>query len=101
MVEEQIAQIGIDDKGRLFVQPEEQDFPYIYRAAMEVRWDSAGRKLISPKPREWSYLDWFRQIVAAAADEYGVYLKVGPRTTWIDIPEDLRREIESIKAPPK
>ena len=66
--------------GRLLVRPKVCTFPYIYRAAMEVGWDPDNRALFSPKPREWSYLRWFQQIVAAAADEYGVRLVVTPYT---------------------
>jgi hypothetical protein len=66
---------------------------------MEVGWDPDSRTLFSPKPSEWSYLHWFRQIVAAAAGEYGVRLVVTPHTKWFDVPDALRTEIEAERKP--
>jgi hypothetical protein len=99
MKEDQIAQIEIGPDAKLYVQPLQETFPYIYRAAMEVGWDVESRRLFGPKPREWSYFDWFRQIVAAAADEYGVSLKISPSTMWVNIPTELRSEIEAYRLP--
>jgi Integron Cassette Protein Hfx_Cass5 len=98
MVEDQIVEVGIDQDGKLYVRPGEQTFSYIYRAAMGVGWDSLRRALFAPKAREWSYLDWFRQILAAAADEYGVRLRIGAATTWSDVPDLLRSQIERDQA---
>jgi len=39
MVEDEIAEVGIDHDGRLYVRPTGHSFPYIYRAAKEVSWD--------------------------------------------------------------
>jgi hypothetical protein len=36
---------------------------------------------------------WFRQILAAAADEYGVRLRLTPKTIWTHIPEEVRLEM--------
>ena len=33
-----ISEVGIDDKQRLYVIPEKQTFEFIYRAAAEVGW---------------------------------------------------------------
>lgn len=96
MAQENIAEVGIDEVGRLYVRPTSTSFDYIYRAAMEVKWDAANRRLSSPKPREWTYLDWFKQIVAAAADEYGTALRVTPDTGWTDVPAELQDEIEGL-----
>jgi hypothetical protein len=96
MAQENIAEVGIDEAGRLYVRPTSTSFDYIYRAAMEVNWDAATRRLFSPKPREWPYVDWFKQIMAAAADEYGTALRVTPHTGWTNVPADLRAEIEGL-----
>jgi hypothetical protein len=93
--EDEIAEIGIDQAGRLYVQPAKQTFPYVYRAAMEVHWDQARGVLFSPKPREWSYRQWFRQILDAVTDEYGVHLRIGVGTTWTNVPDLLRTQIEA------
>lgn len=96
MAQETIAEVGIDEVGRLYVRPTSTSFDFFYRAAMEVNWDAATRRLFSPKPREWTYLDWFKQIIAAAADEYGTALRVTPDTAWTNIPAGLRAEIEGL-----
>lgn len=93
-----IARIEIDATGRLCVTPSSVTFDHIYRAAMEVHWDNDGRFLYSPKPREWSYADWFKQIVAAAKDEYGCDLKITNSTEWKEIPLDLKDQLLNIWA---
>jgi hypothetical protein len=98
MVEDEIAEVGIDHDGRLYVRPTGHSFPYIYRAAKEVSWDPVRGVLFSPKPREWSYRDWFSQILSAVSDEYGVRLKVGPGAIWSNVPDELRKQIETDQA---
>jgi hypothetical protein len=95
MTEHEITEVGIDHDGRLYVRPAGQSFPYIYRAAKEVGWDPARGVLFTPKPREWSYRDWFRQIVAAISDEYRVRLRVSPAAVWSNVPDELRKQIET------
>ena len=87
---------GIDEEGRLYVRPSRSSFEHIYRAAMEVNWDSPKRRLFGPKPREWSYVDWFKQIVAAPADEYGTTLSLTGDTIWSNVPFALQIEIEAL-----
>jgi hypothetical protein len=76
------------------VKPTFSSFPLVYREAVEVNWDASKKVLYSPKPREWSYFDWFRHIIDIA---YGDKSKVSitPETAWIQIPEDLRLQIKS------
>ena len=95
MNEDQIAEVGIDEAGSLYVRPVTKAFPYIYREAMEVGWDPANRRLFGPKPREWSYADWFRQITRAAREQSTV-LRITPATVWTNVSEQLRREIEAV-----
>ena len=83
-----IKEVGIDADGRLRVRPGSERFPGIYREAMEVGWDATGNFLFSPKPREWSYLDWFRQILEAARI-HGCELRVSDETLWSDIDPEL------------
>jgi hypothetical protein len=99
MREDSIAQVGIDVDGRLYVKPTSTSFDYIYRAGMEVGWDSSERRLFSPRPREWTYLDWFKQILAAVADEYRTRLRLTPETVWSNVPTAVRAEISSLPEP--
>jgi len=44
---------------------------------VEVHWNDKEGYLFSPKPREWSYLDWYKHIIGVVKDEYGYnYLAV-------------------------
>jgi Integron Cassette Protein Hfx_Cass5 len=100
MTIDEIVEVRIDGGGKLLVRPQVGTFPYIYRAAMEVGWDPDNRTLFGPKPREWSYLRWFQQIVATVEGEYGVRLVITPQTTWTNIPDALRAEIEAERSQP-
>lgn len=94
MKEDLIAEIGIDVTGRLYVRPSACKLPAIYRSAMEVHWDPEREVLYSPKPREWDYPTWFKQILLAAAYEYGIVLKVRQSTAWVNVAVALREEME-------
>jgi hypothetical protein len=88
-----IAALGIDVEERLFVRPASATFPQIYREAMEVHWDPGSRQLYSAKPREWTYPRWFQQIIHAAAEQ-GCDLRLTASTAWVDIPAEVKAEIE-------
>ena len=95
MRDEPILEIGVEASGRLFVRPAQTTFEQIYRAALGVNWDDARGALISSVPREWTFTQWFQQVLAAAFDEYGVVLKLTHLTKWSDVPAELQREMES------
>jgi Integron Cassette Protein Hfx_Cass5 len=93
-----IAAISVDAAGRLLVKPalsKNADFNFIYRAAMEVSWDSELRSFSAPAPRAWSRADWFKKIVAAAKGEYGVQLCLSPDTQWSNVAAEDKQEIEA------
>jgi hypothetical protein len=93
MRQDTIAKIEIDAEGKLYIVPVSSSFPYIYREAMEVRWDAERRSLYSPKPRDWSYCRWLQQIVAAAREQ-GVSLSFSPTTEWLNIDQAAKAELE-------
>lgn len=93
---EAIAEVRIDESGRLCLVPESRRFPYIYREAMEVHWESEGAFLCSPPPRKWSYAQWFQQIVSAA-EQQGYRLRITPSTRWSDVSPELKSEIEALQ----
>lgn len=99
MNSEAITLIRIDEKNRICITPKETDFQYIYRAAMEVHWDGSGKFLHSPVPREWSHLQWFKQIIGAARDEYGCQLLVTDQTAWENVPDTTKEEILKTMSP--
>ena len=91
--QDSISEISIDDSGRLCIKPTTKEFTFIYRSATEVHWDNNKRFLYSPKPREWTYLDWYKQIFSAILSEYGCELTTTTDTKWSKIPEELKRDI--------
>ena len=93
MESDTIAEVSIDDSGRLHVRPSRTQFPHVWRAAMEVYWNESSTTLHSPPPRSWSYVDWYRQIVAAAKDEYGCTLVLTLETQWVNVPAELREAV--------
>ena len=96
MTEDGIAEIGIDEAGRLFIRPSTQAFPFVYRAAMQIGWDAETNRLLSPPPSDWSRLEWYGQMLRAAADEYGVDLRLSVTTKWSNVPQALRTQIEAV-----
>ena len=87
-----IAEVGIDTQGRLYIKPESMEFPFIYREAMGVHWDAEEHFLYSPKPDDWSYFQWFIQILSAVKSQ-GCQLILTNSTKWVSIPDDLRSAI--------
>ena len=94
MSTERIVEVGLDESGGLYVKPEAAKFPFIYREAMGVHWDKDRERLYSPKPKEWSYIEWFKQI-CRAAEEQSVSLVLAPSTIFLNLPEEVASEIRS------
>ncbi len=90
---DQITEVGIDDQEQLYVAPKNARFPYIYREAMDVHWNDEKQILHSPKPRQWSYVDWLRQILSAA-EQQSFRLTISPKTAWRNVPSALKQELE-------
>lgn len=95
MERDEIIEIGIDSEERLYLVPKSKQFPLIYREAKEVSWSPEGKCLYSPKPREWSYVRWYNQIVNAAKEQSCI-LSISKNVKWVDVPESLKLEILSI-----
>lgn len=90
---DQISEIGIDIEERLYIKPSIARFDLIYRTATEVHWDASGLFLFSPKPREWTYLDWYKHIVDVVNSELCYKLVLTDETIWTNIPKELKQEI--------
>lgn len=88
-----IIEIGIDEEERLFIKPGKAAFPLIYRTATEVHWDDKNKFLYSPKPNEWTYLDWYKQIIGVVKTECNYILKLTGTTKWTNISDDLKKKI--------
>ena len=93
MKKDNILEIGIDDKERLLIKPEKERFTIIYRTATEVHWDNNGFFLYSPKPRDWTYFDWYKHITNVTEIECNCKLILTDKTRWINIPNELKEQI--------
>ena len=93
MRRDNILEISIDENGRLQFKPKKEKFALIYRSATEVHWDDKGLFLYSPRPREWTYLDWYKNIVSTIWTEYRCKLNLKNETSWTLIPEELKQSI--------
>lgn len=93
MTTDKILEIDIDDKERLFIKPQVEQFEFIYRDASGVNWDNTEKVLYSPKPNELTYFDWFRQILLATNGEYGCVLQITDKTKWTNITDELKQQI--------
>lgn len=93
VVKDDILEIGIDNWERLYILPDRMRFQYIYRSATEVHWDDNIGVLYSPKPREWSYLDWYKHMINVVQTEYEIDLKLTKNTRWVNIAPNLQDQI--------
>lgn len=93
MDRDSIRELGIDSEGRLYLVPESRKFPYIYREAMEVHWDSELGRLYGAKPRKWNYQQWYTQILSAAKEQSCI-LFLSENTTWVNVPEAVKASIQ-------
>lgn len=91
--QDEIVEVGIDKSERLFIRPKNERFTLIYRTAAEVHWDEKELFLYSPKPREWSYYDWFKHIIDVADKECNSKLVLTHRTIWTNIDLNLKKQI--------
>ena len=92
MKQDAIIEIGIDGEERLYIKPSSIRFPYMYREALEVQWNSKGLILYGSKPRKWSYLDWYNQIIRAAREQ-SCELTLNESTSWFNISDELKSQI--------
>lgn len=90
---DEIIEIAIDENERLLVKPKNTSFTLIYRTATEVHWDEKLLLLYSPKPREWTYLNWYQHIINVAEVECNTKLILTARTVWTNITQDLKKQI--------
>ena len=101
MIEEKIAEIGVDELDRVYIKPLSQSFEQIYRAAMQIHWDDAQQYLCSPEINletgKWTHIQWFQQIIDSVADEYGVHLVHTSNTIWLGVSETLKARMKAAR----
>jgi hypothetical protein len=90
---ETIKAIGINEQEQLYIKPCTKQFTLIWRSATKVHWNDKERYLYSPKPIEWSCLDWYKHIVSVIVDEYNYKLIVVEDTMWHNVYDALKSQI--------
>jgi hypothetical protein len=89
-----ITSIEIDKDGRLHLITAKVTFPMIYRTATEVHWNPEKHSLYSPEPRDWTYKMWFEHILNVAEKDCNCKLVITKNTNWVNIPAELKEEIQ-------
>lgn len=89
-----IEEIGIDEERRLYLKPANATFPMIYREAMGVHWNNERGYLYGAKPQKWDYVEWYQQIINAAAEQ-GCNLLFSQNVSWVNVTSELQVKIIS------
>lgn len=87
-----ILEVGIDEANQLYLHPSRGEFPYIYREAMDVHWDTVRKHLYMHAPREWTYEMCLNQILDAAQEQSSI-LQLAEGTIWKNISPSLKSEL--------
>ena len=85
-----IEKISLHEDDILYVKPKGYFFEMLYRSTMGVHWDEPQKCLYHDPPKSWNTLQWYRQIIAAVENEYGITLKVCPETVFENIDEKIK-----------
>jgi len=88
-----IEAIGINEQRQLYIKPCTKQFTLIWRSATQVHWNDKERYIYSPKPTEWSYMDWYKHLVMVIANEYNCKLIVVDDTLWHNVNDELKEQI--------
>ena len=88
-----INEIGIDDKDGIYIKPENAKFPLIYRSASGVHWDDRKNILYTTNQSGWTHLEWYKQITGVIRDEYNYELLLTDKTIWTNVSNELKKEI--------
>src|SRR6476619_6465963 len=95
-----ICEVLIHDSLGLCIIPKPpSDYRFVYRAAQSACWSNESRMLYLRPIEGWAYLDVFKCIVGAVAEEYSDRLFVNGETVWTRIPASVRANIEALGLP--
>lgn len=92
-----IGAVSLDPLGRIHVVPllpPMQTYELVYRAGMSVHWDQQRRCLLVAPTFQGPAIRQFELIVTAVREELGDMLVFDPRTSWFQVPDDLREMLE-------
>ena len=96
----EIIKVEVTNDKKLLVTPvfdkekSESLYQFIYRMATGAYWNNEKQSFSSPVPREWSYFQWFENIVYCAKSELGISLVITAKTDWINVPDEEKKKME-------
>lgn len=91
-----ITEIGIDMKKRLYIKPAREKFALIYREAAGIGWDNIDSILHGSEPKNWTYSQWYSHLIEIIKIECNCYLTLTDTTKWVNISDDIKKQILSI-----
>jgi hypothetical protein len=88
-----VVKVSLDSRGSPVVTPSispEEDFEFLWRAAMSTRWLPEERAVgVAPDSRLSPEVA-MRCIVKSLAGEYGCRLELTDATEWVQVPQSVR-----------
>lgn len=97
MNKDNIIEIGIDLDDQFYIKPKVSSFSDINSQSKDINWNNDLKVIYSPKPGEWSYLMWYCEIIKAAKLQ-GCILQIDDNTKWVNIDDDLKKDIKILAA---
>jgi len=91
-----VEKITLNEKGIIYIKPQNYSFAMIYRSAMGVHWDAEKQCLYHNPTKIWGILEWYTQILAAVKDEYGMMLIVQSNTIYENIDNETILKIKEL-----
>jgi hypothetical protein len=69
-------------------------YQYVYRVAAGVYWDNDAGAFKFDTKNDKRFAHWFAHLRKVLEEEMNVQLSLESRTTWTNVPNDVRHEIE-------
>jgi hypothetical protein len=98
--QEELTQIGLNDKNQLFLKPKNKSFSMIYRLAKGINWDNLENTLHSMPIDEWSKYKWYLHILNTIYKECGIELIPTKKTEYINLDRKSQNQIQQNKKRP-
>lgn len=98
--QEEITDIGIDEKSQLFVKPRTRKFSMVYRLAKGINWDQSQHTLHSTPIKDWSNYKWYLHILNTIYIDCGVELIPTKNTEYINLDRKSVNQIKQNKKRP-
>ncbi|WP_147415933.1 hypothetical protein [Ulvibacterium marinum] len=96
MDRDRIIKVEIDSLGCLHISPNMKKFTLVYRTAKQVHWNQEKQTVYSPKPTDWTYVDWYNHILKVVKEECFCELYLTDDTNWINVSEHIKSEITKV-----